>query len=331
MARRAMSQSSSSQSDEEDPIAEARKIKRGLMADEIVEAELAKTRAEREKAEADAAKAKADRERAESGESKGKEGDTGFKLKGSMDIGDFKIQEILTRQTEELKELKREAEESAGRQQAISEDLRERLHTKELEVQNTRFEAQMQILTKMIEANASKGNFMDQYNMTKELATQIGFAAPGAQATDLQTTLELKKLDFEQTRELRRLAREDKSEERRWQLEVRRLDDERDGRKADQARQEKRDDMFAKAPAVVGATIAKGIIDSGSGGSEAPDKSKAKAYHVEAAQGDSGEVDCPGCNQPIGIGPTAKTAICANCGTRLIVKRTGGEIQVEEE
>lgn len=331
MARRAMSQSSSSQSDEEDPIAEARKIKRGLMADEIVEAELAKTKAEREESEAKAAKAKAEREKVESGEATKKEPESGIKTKGEFDIGKFNIQEMLTKQTDELKELKKEAEQAASQQHAISEDLRERLHTKELEVQNTRFEAQMQILTKMIEANASRGSFMDQYNMTKDLATQIGFAAPGAQATDLQTTLELKKLDFEQTREMRRLAREDKAEERRWQLEVRRLDDERDGRKADQARQEKRDDMFAKTPAVFGAAIAKGIIDSGSGGSEAPDKSKAKAYHVEAAQGDSGEVDCPGCNQPIGIGPTARTAVCANCGTRLIVKRTGGEIQVEEE
>lgn len=53
MAGRALDKPSSSPSskEEDDPIAEARKTKRQMMADEIIETELVKSEAEREEAE----------------------------------------------------------------------------------------------------------------------------------------------------------------------------------------------------------------------------------------------------------------------------------------
>ena len=46
-----------------------------------------------------------------------------------------------------------------------------------------------------------------------------------------------------------------------------------------------------------------------------------KRAHIEAGVGDSGEVQCPGCAQPIIVAPDTTQASCANCGTTLDVKR----------
>lgn len=327
MARRALRQPLSSSSSEEtpDPVEEALKLSRQMVADEILNAEVAKKKAETAKAVAEAAKAEAATERVESGAGKGPE--DGFKFKGGIDLGEFNIMGMLTKQTDELKVLKQEAETAASQQHQVSEELRERLHAKEMEVMTTGFNAQMLTLSKMIESNANKGSFLDEYDRTKAFAAAIGMVAPGSQATDMQTTLELKKLEFDQTKEMRRLAREEKSEQRKWDLELRRLDDDRANKKVEQDRQERKDNMFASAPAAIGAAIAKGIQDSG--GSDAPVTKKGKTYRAEVAPGQALEFECPGCSQPVALGPTAKSAVCANCGTMVTATRTG-EAEAEE-
>ncbi|GAI91654.1 unnamed protein product [marine sediment metagenome] len=76
---------------------------------------------------------------------------------------------------------------------------------------------------------------------------------------------------------------------------------------------------------------------SGRGGvtEEAPAETKAprgkQGHHVEAGWGDIGEVECPGCSQPLAIGSTARVAICANCGEKVSVKRVGEKPVASEE
>jgi len=297
-----------------------------MMADELIETEVAKKRAEREKAEAEAAVARAQRAKVESGDS-GTSG--GIKITGNFDIF-----QLLAAQQSDLKQLKDEAEESASRQAGISDDLRERLHAKELDVMKTSFEAQMQTLTNLIASNASKGNFFEQYNQAKELATQLGYVAPGAATSDLQTTLALKKLEYEHGAEERRNRREERAEQRKWDLELRRLDDEREARRKKEDREAKRDEMFANAPAMVGGAIAKGLIDhQGTGGvanSTAPGSTKKARHSIQAGEGESGEAECAECSAPVAVGPTARSAVCANCGTKFSIKRVQGAAEEEE-
>ena len=166
---------------------------------------------------------------------------------------------------------------------------------------------------------------MDQYNQTKELAAQLGYVAPGAATSDLQTTLALKKMEFEHSAEERRTRREERAEERRWQLELRRLDDEREARHKKEDREAKRDEMFANAPALVGSAIAKGVMEAQGGGSVAssasPTSSKKSKHAIEADEGEAGEAQCAECSAPVAVGATARTAICANCGTKFNIKR----------
>lgn len=329
-------QSKPSSSEERDPIEEARDTTRKLMADEIINTSLATKRAEREEAEAKAAKAKVERERAESGG--GLKQEPAFKVTGEVDLGHINYQEMLAAQAADLKQLKQEAEEQASRQAAVSDDLREKLHSKEMELIQTSFQAQMQNLTKLIESNASKGSFFEQYEAAKVMAAQLGYVAPSTNISDLNTQIELKKMEFENTRALRQMARDEKRSDREYQLELRRFDDERDARRVNQARQEKRDEMFMNAPKIIGGAIAKGLVESGGkGGSSAGAVGqKPGHYNLEADVGDAGEVGCPACQQPIGIGPTARKAVCANCGTTVSIKRTPAgvppvETQPEEE
>ena len=314
---------------EKDPIEDALKLNKALIADSMIANTLAKSKAETVKAEADAVKAQAEARKAEGGADKGEGGaDSGFKLKGSFNMGEFNFLELLNSQRAELQLLKTDAEKQAQSQAGISDDLRERLHAKDLEVLTTGFNYQFQMMNKVLESQGSKGSFMDQYNMTKELAGQIGFVAPGAQTSDLTTQLELKKMEFNQIMELRKMAREEKHSDRQFQLDIAKAEDERQQRKIDQDRAAKRDDMIAGAPALVGRAIGKALAEGGGEVAEGISGTPGKKgeYSVDVASGAVGKMDCPkpGCGEAIGIGPTARAAVCAKCGTRVQIKRTAG-------
>jgi hypothetical protein len=95
-----------------------------------------------------------------------------------------------------------------------------------------------------------------------------------------------------------------------------------------------RNKLFVNAPQMVGGAIAKGLRDRGGvipGGAVAQEAGKRKQHVVEANQGDVGEITCPDCGEAVGIGPTARVAVCAKCGAKFSVKRIEKPAQVEPE
>ncbi len=56
---------------------------------------------------------------------------------------------------------------------------------------------------------------------------------------------------------------------------------------------------------------------------EAPGEQQKKVFHLEVPVGHGGEIECPDCQQPVAVGPTAETAICAACGRTMSIKRVG--------
>lgn len=260
-----------------------------------------------------------------------KEDTGGIKTKGEFNIGNFNIQEMLQQQIADRDKLKSEAEEAASRNQQISDDLRERLHTSEMQVLKTSFEAQMQLLTKMIEANSSKGGFTEQLNAAREIAKELGYSqgTSGAGSSEM-IQIELKKLDFEHQIAMRKMGKEDKAEERRWQIELRRLDDERETKKAELAQQAKKDEFVAKAPEAIGAAIAKGLMVGGGGAEVASSPSpRGIMPGITAGIGESGEAECTQCHQPVAVGPTARTAVCAGCGAKYPIRRVQAKVPEE--
>ena len=272
------------------------------------------------------------------GEKKAEAG--GIKVEGAVKLGTIDYQAMLQQQMAERDDLRKQAEDAASKQAAISDELREKLHASEMQVLKTSFDAQMQVLTKMIEANASKGGFTEQLTAARAIADELGYqrGTTGGNGSEM-IRIELKKLDFEHQVAMRRMAKEDKAEERKWQLELRRLDDERAAKRQELAQDAERNELIAKTPQVIANAFAQGLMaNQGKGGrvtEEAPSGTKAprgeKGHHVEAGWGETGEVECPSCNQPIAIGSTAQTAVCTTCGERVPIRRVGERPSAREE
>ncbi len=298
-----------------------RETKRLRRADEIEAAEH-----ETRKAELDKKKAAAEAAVEKTGEKK--EEPSSFKFTGNVNYP-----ELMQKQIDERDRLREQAENAAANQQQVSNELREKLHTQEMLVMKTGFEAQMQMLGKMIESNVSKGGIVEQLNAAREMAKEIGFVQgqPGGGTEVIQ--VELKKLDFEHTLALRKMNKEDKAEERRWQLELRRLDDQRDVKREELAQSRERNDMFARAPETFGTAIAKGMLTSKSESEVTDPPSRGvKSQVITVDKGESGQFKCVQCETMVAIGPTARRAVCASCGMEYdIRRRKEGSQEVSEE
>ena len=318
---------------EEDPLEAAQRFTKQMAASAIVESEVVKSKASATKAQAEAEEAKTKAERAKRGEEEPSK--AGFKVTGGVDLGHLDLAKEREEASAELKRLKEEADDSARAVGQENQQLREKIHGQEMKVLEVTLKTQIEQLGEMIKGNALKGTFMDQYNTAMEMAKTLGFNRPTT-GGDLTTQIELKKLDFEQTRELKKLSREERMSDRKWQLELRRLDDEREAKKQELAQQAKRDDMVAKAPQYIGGAIAQGLLANQGKGRRVTEEAATETKiptgkHVEVGWGESGEVECPGCNQPVAIGPTARMAVCANCGERVPIRRTGEKPARAEE
>ncbi|KKM85324.1 hypothetical protein LCGC14_1290120 [marine sediment metagenome] len=261
---------------------------------------------------------------------------TGFKVTGGLDMGHINYQELMQQQIQDREVLRQEASEAAANQQQVSESLREKLHSSEMELIKTSFSAQMQMLNKTIEGTASRGNFMDEYNGMMEVAKALGMAHPQA-SRDMSTELDLKKMEFENTRELRRMSREDKRADREFQRQLNKDAEDREDRKSErevqrvtaaaavQAEREKRS-MFAAPFETLGMAIAKGFMDSNGGvsadaGEEPKRKQKRSNKRLEVDVGESGVTDCPECGEPVAIAPTARSAVCSSCDAVFPIDR----------
>lgn len=325
--------SGDSQGDEIDAIDQALATKKKIMAGDIISIEVAKSQAERLEAEAKAETAKAATVKAQAEASRAASGDEpgrGFKVTGGIDFGHLDLAQERKEASERLEKLKKEADDVAKATGQENSQLRDKIAELNLEHLTSTFQAQMEGLTKLIQASGSKKNFVEEMAEAQETAKALGFARPTPESSDLQTTLALKKIEFEQAVALRNLARDDRAEARRWQMELRRLDDERDGRKHQENEAQKSREMWGRAPTVIGETIAAGMM-AASGKAEANPVGKAKVgKRVEAIAGEGGDFECETCKQPVAVGPTAKVAICAGCGAKYPIERKE-RVEPEEE
>lgn len=322
---------------EKDPIEEALQVKKRLMADDIIETEAAKIKADRKEAEARVAKAE------------NPPPPSGFQMEGKIKLGEIDIQKDREKREAEIERLRKEADDSARATGVENQQLRDKIHQLEqdnlkttLQAQQenlkTTFQAQMENLQKIIEAQGSQKSFIQQYNEAMETAKTLGFLTPGtAPGTtgSAELTLQIKRLDFEQTVALRKLARDEKESDRKWQMELQRLQDERTAKQQELEAQKKRDEMYGSGLQMLGGAIAKGIMESEEGKpiATAP-KGKVSSHHWEAAPGEAGEGNCPECGEAVGIGPTARAAVCPQCGLKILIKRVGeapSPVAAEEE
>jgi hypothetical protein len=325
MAARAFRQSSQSKNEGEDPIESARKFRKEMIADDLLESQLAESRAKRVKAEAEAKEAEARARKIASGEETGGP----FQIKGGLNLGTIDLQKEREETQRRLEEAKREQDEVLKATGQENQALREKIHEMEMKNLAITFQTQMEGLQKIIERQGSQKSFIEQYTEAMETAKTLGFQMgqpAGGSSAELQ--LQLKKLDFDQAVTLRNLAREEKAEARKWDLELRRLDDDRKAKEAELAAAQRRDDMIASFPQAIGGAIARGVMESRGGGGAPGVASEPRgktSHHIEAGPGESGETPCPECGEVMAIGPTARAAVCPGCGLRVPIHRTTKE------
>lgn len=255
-----------------------------------------------------------------------------IKMTGSIDLGHISI----TDQMVEAKQDARAAQEALGTRVDAAEtrerESTERAHTAEKLVIQKEMNARLDGLEKTIASGMNQKSLSTQLGEIRELASELGFSKPdptqgGSQ--DAAVRIQLMQLTMQEKREEREFKWQMRQDEKKWNLEMARLNDDRGFRQQEAERQKNRDQMFAGAPEMVGAAIAKGLMDKEATPQRARE-GNGKSRHIEAEAGQAGTAECE-CGTPIAIGPTAKMAVCAQCGNKYSIKRVQAEAPIEED
>jgi len=247
-----------------------------------------------------------------------------FKMSGELNLGKIDLQEERRQMAEEMERQRRVQEEKTSKLEQQLEQTKEDLYKERVETLRNSFESKMQDLQKTIQQELTKNQsktFQEQFQELQEISKLLGFEKT-KEGRDPAISLELAKLDYERAREEREFKWKLRQDEKQWQIELQKLQDEREYRRAQLEQQAKKDEMLASFPQYIGSAIARGLLETKGG--EAPVTGQSsQGQHIEAGQGEGGEVECPSCGQPVGIGPTARTAVCANCGFKAPIRRVG--------
>lgn len=254
-----------------------------------------------------------------------------IKMTGSIDLGHISI----TDQMVEAKQDARAAQETLGVRvdaaEARERESTERAHTAEKLVIQTEMNARLDGLEKTIASGTNQKSLSTQLGEIRELASELGFSKPdptqgGSQDAGLR--IQLMQLTMQEKREEREFKWQMRQDEKKWNLEMARLNDDRGFRQQEAERQKGRDSMIAGAPEMVGAAIAKGLMDREA--TPQTPRGNGKSRHIEAEAGQAGTTECE-CGTPIAIGPTAKLAVCAECGNKYSIKRIQATAPLEED
>jgi hypothetical protein len=265
--------------------------------------------------------------------------ETPFKVHGSVNLGDVDIQEQSRQQQEDAKA---EREAAQGRLETLNQkndDLKEKLHQSEVQGVVGALKIELDSMKQSIIAGAKAPDLTQEIQKIQALAGALGLEKPQSQPTDSQLQIELKRLDMETADKDRLWEQEKIKSERMWQLEQQKIQGLIQGNQNQILIEQQKVQALISIPEKLGGVIGKAIVDgtkkggtgSGSGNvSRRPSSPRiGKLRELTAAAGEEGEVSCPECDTPMYIAPTARTAECASCHTRISVKR--GQAQQQQQ
>lgn len=248
-----------------------------------------------------------------------------IKMSGSIDLGHIS----LTEQMNESKEESKAAQATLGQRlddaEKATREATERAHNAEMAMVQKEMTTRLDGLEKAIVAGFSQKNITAQIAEVQELAGELGYNRPDPNlpgAGDANIKLQMLQMQLDEKARDREFKWKIRQDEKNWQLEMQKLTDDRDFKRGEAVRQQKRDDMFASAPQMLGGAIAKGLMDRGT--EETIQKSGQK-HRIDAAPGATGQVECSECSAPVTVGPTARKAVCADCGAEFTVRRVPQE------
>lgn len=239
----------------------------------------------------------------------------------------------------EDRERDRVAEENrVAKEKAVAEE------TRRIEAENALKGQQNQILIdKLDELKKSQKpiseQFTEYFNFAEDLAKKMGFERPATgqpQSDNPQIALEIAKINAESAQKDREWQLQLKESDRKWDMEIMKMNDSRAIEQAKLAQQGKRDDALFQAPQAIGAALAQGLVDRQGGRGirqEQPGSppGSPQTFKFQATEGESGEVDCPVCHTPVGVGPHSDLAECVNCNSKFTIERVPAVPAEKEE
>lgn len=187
-----------------------------------------------------------------------------------------------------------------------------------------------------VKSGADPSRLTAQWSALEQLAEKItALRSSGGGGTDPAIQLEITKMQMDNARADREFQARMEQDRRQWELDKEKMQDDRYFKRQEAEYKQKSRDMYAGAPIILGDMIARGIRDkeagkAGGGVGQIQAKGKTGGY-IEASEGDAGEVNCAVCQQPVYIGPTARSAECSNCRTRYPIKRIAKQSVPEGE
>jgi len=241
-----------------------------------------------------------------------------FKIAGEVNLGKIDIQEDKRLAAEATERARKEAQDRVVKAEQERDEARKALGDAQMAHLKVELGGKIDALQQAVSQN-NRVDISEQLQGIAKIAALLGFEKPIPGPTDSTLSLEIKKLEWQMKKEDREFQRQMKKDEREWQIELKKLDQ---GARESEARLKQEKDKytaFANIPERLGSVVIKGLADRA--GSTIEKQAPVTSYHAEAGEGEAGEVPCPNCNTPIGIGPTASQAECINCHTKLTISR----------
>lgn len=258
--------------------------------------------------------------------------ETPFRVSGEVNLGKFDLQEQ-QRLANEAAAKSRQAMDGEIREERDKRQAAEQaLYAERVEGLRRDFTTKIAELNGTIEKLATAPRrdersileeFKEQFNTLQTMAKEFGFART-SDGQDPMIQLELAKLSMQQAKDEREFKRQMREDDKRWQIEIQKLQDDREHKRAQVQVQAKRDDMIASFPEHIGAAVARGLVDRGQS-TPAPGFARpVQQSQTAAPAGKLATIPCPECKSPIAIAPDTSIATCAMCNSQFQVNRQPG-------
>ncbi len=257
-----------------------------------------------------------------------------FKIKGEVNLGTIDFQQQAREAQEKADRIVEEQRKETERLRQRNEELQSDKTKLEIQSLQNVFDSKFEVLRRDIQTNNVKPkSFLEQYEELTELNKRITTLVP---STGLNTQnplqLEVLRLQADMAREERNFRREMRNDEKKWNMDMARLQEERAGRLEQLQVEKDKNAMWGNSFKMLGAAIASGIMDNAAASEletgiaarppePRPQPATGKAIRVEADPGEAGEFPCPNCKQMIAVGPTTTQAKCIACGTTAFITR----------
>ena len=263
--------------------------------------------------------------------------DPAFKVSGSVNLGNFDLQEQQRLAQENGERMKKEVDSQLRDEREKRQKVEEMLYQERVEGLRRDFDSKIGTLTQTIEklTTAPKKDerslhdqFREEFKAVQELAKDLGLERTNA-GQDPMIQLELAKLSYQQAREEREFKRQMRNDEKSFQLQLQQLRDQQAHQQAQLEQQSKRDDILTNITQQFGVAVGRGIRDGGNSVSPSEQQvsqqpSTRRAYEVRIRPGQEGPMICPECKAQVGIGPDTEAAQCVQCRTHFAIVRNGG-------